>query len=146
MPDAIRSQAISDLKVGQIYTNDDIKRVFQVSGQGGMRKSNINNCLVLFVVHNERNPYADKWSDDGVLHYTGMGLSGDQSFEYMQNKTLANSKNNGVDLHLFESNSPNEYIYSGQVELAGEPYYDRQPDHNSNERQVVKFPLVRKQT
>jgi 5-methylcytosine-specific restriction protein A len=40
----------------------------------------------------------------------------------MQNKNLTNSKNNGVDLHLFESNSPNEYIYSGQVELAGEPY------------------------
>lgn len=36
----------------------------------------------------DRNPYKDLWKD-GVLHYTEMGLKGDQSFSFMQNKTFA---------------------------------------------------------
>ena len=40
--------------------------------------------------------------------------------------------------HAFE---PKEFIYRGQVQLVGDPYYERQKDEASNERQVVKFPL-----
>ena len=75
------------------------------------------------------------------MHYTGMGLSGDQSIDYAQNKTLAESRTNGVDVHLFESYEPKEYIYRGQVQLAGDPYYGRQKDEAGKERRVVKFPL-----
>ena len=112
-----------------------------VSGQGGMRKSNRANNLILFALHNTGNPYEDKWDDQGVLHYTGMGLSGDQSIDYAQNKTLAESRTNGVGVHLFESFEPKEYICRGQVQLVGDPYYERQKDEANNQRQVVKFPL-----
>ena len=40
-----------------------------------------------------------------------------------------------------ESFEPKEFIYRGQVQLVGDPYYERQKDEASNERQVVKFPL-----
>ena len=76
-----------------------------------------------------------------LMHYTGMGLSGDQSIDYAQNKTLAESRTNGVGVHLFESFEPKEYIYRGQVQLVGDPYYERQKDEANNQRQVVKFPL-----
>ena len=76
-----------------------------------------------------------------MMHYTGMGLSGDQSIDYAQNKTLAESRTNGVGVHLFESFEPKEYIYRGQVQLVGDPYYERQKDEANNQRQVVKFPL-----
>ena len=101
----------------------------------------VANSLILFALHNTGNPYEDKWDDQGVMHYTGMGLSGDQSIDYAQNKTLAESRTNGVDVHLFESFEPKEYIYRGQVQLVGDPYYERQKDEANNQRQVVKFPL-----
>lgn len=136
-----RRPALHELVIGDAYKNEDIMRMFLVSGQGGMRKSNRANSLVLLALHNTGNPYQDKWSDDGIIHYTGMGLTGDQSIDYVQNKTLAESCTNGVDVHLFESYEPKEYIYRGQVQLVGDPYYERQKDEAGSERQVVKFPL-----
>ena len=136
-----RRPALHELVIGDAYRNEDIMRMFLVSGQGGMRKSNRANSLILFALHNTGNPHEDKWDDQGVMHYTGMGFSGDQSIDYAQNKTLAKSRTNGVDVHLFESFEPKEYIYRGQVQLVGDPYYERQKDEDGNERQVVKFPL-----
>lgn len=41
--------------------------------------------------------YHDKWIG-GVLHYTGMGKSGDQDINWAQNATLAKCGSNGVDV------------------------------------------------
>ena len=136
-----RTPSLHQLEIGKDYKNEDITRIFLVSGQGGMRKSNRANSLILFALHNTGNPYEGKWDDQGVMRYTGMGLSGDQSIDYAQNKTLAESRTNGVGVHLFESFEPKEYIYRGQVQLVGDPYYERQKDEANNQRQVVKFPL-----
>lgn len=136
-----RKPSLQELIVGQSYSNQDIQRIYLVSSQGGMRKSNRSNSLILFALHNTGNPYEDDWRADGLMHYTGMGLSGDQSVEYAQNKTLAESRYNGVDVHLFESYQPKEYIYRGRVELAGDPYYKTEKDDGGKVRQVVKFPL-----
>ena len=99
------------------------------------------NSLVLTSNHNTDNPYDDTWGDQGIMHYTGMGKTGDQSIDYMQNKALAESQTNGVDIHLFESYQTNDYIYRGRVALAGEPYYEQQRGDDGQPRQVVKFML-----
>jgi 5-methylcytosine-specific restriction enzyme A len=39
--------------------------------------------------------YDDKWDDEGIMHYTGMGAEGDQTLDFAQNKTLAESYTNG---------------------------------------------------
>ena len=135
-----RKPQLSELVVGRSYKNADIARIFCVSTQGGMRKSNRANSLVLVVRHNSDNPYDDRW-ENGEMHYTGMGLSSDQSLDYKQNKTLAESRTNGVDIHLFESHDSNDYIYRGKVKLAGDPYYETQKDEFGKPRKVVKFPL-----
>ena len=135
--------AISDLEIGNVYTNNDLTTAFLVSPQGGMRKSNRTNSLVLVSKHSsdpELNPYEDKW-EGKVFHYTGMGLVGDQSLSYSQNKTLNLSDRNGVNVYLFEAYAPNEYTYRGQVQLAGEPYPRHEDDSNGNSRIVYKFPL-----
>jgi putative restriction endonuclease len=132
---------LHELQVGKYYTNNDIHRIFSVSTQSGMRRSKRTNSLVLVARHDHNNPYEDKWGADGIIHYTGMGLSGNQSINYSQNKTLAESRSNGINVYLFESNKPNEYTYSGKVELASDPYYKTEEDENGHERQVVKFPL-----
>ena len=135
------TMSIADrLIVDKSYKNDELMEIFKVSSQGGMRKSNRTNSLVLIARHREDNPYDDKW-DGGHLEYTGMGLFGDQSVDYMQNKTLAESRSNNVTLYLFESYMDNSYIYRGIVSLDGDPYYETQKDELGNERKVVKFSL-----
>lgn len=135
-----RKPSFGELVKGQSYENADLQRIFLVSGQSGMRKSNRANCLVLISKHNSGNPYDDKWNGDH-FEYTGMGMNGDQSVDYMQNKTLAESNTNGVTVYLFESFANNDYIYRGIVKLDGEPYYEVQEDDAGKKRKVVKFSL-----
>ncbi|HEY0221433.1 MAG TPA: hypothetical protein VGC17_01275 [Lactovum miscens] len=135
---------ISELKVGFVYKNDDLREAFKVSPQGGMRKSNTTNSLVLISKYSndpEKNPYEDKWEADGFFHYTGMGLEGDQDLNYKQNRTLNESNKNGVNVYLFESYATNEYTYRGEVVLAKAAYAINEQDTNNRIRKVYKFPL-----
>ena len=135
-----RKPQLAELEKGREYQNADLMRIFCVSGQGGIRKSIKANCLVIVVKHDDSNPYDDKWVD-GKLKYTGMGMSGDQSVDYMYNKDLAESNINGLDLYLFESFESNSYIYRGRVKLDGKPYFETQKDEFGKDRKVVKFSL-----
>lgn len=130
---------INDLKIGQKLNNDELCEIFGCSSQGGMRRSTSTGTLVL-VSNHVRSIYDDRWEGD-VVHYTGMGTNGDQSLGFMQNKTLYESGQNDVSVHLFEVFKIKEYTYSGQVELAGEPYTEKQPDENGDLRKVYVFPL-----
>ena len=58
-----------------------------------------------------------------------------------ENKTLSESKSNGVVPHLFEVFKAGEYIYRGQVHLYDKPYQKQQPDKNGDSRLVWVFPL-----
>jgi 5-methylcytosine-specific restriction protein A len=130
---------IKDLKQGQILDNQDIMDTFGCSGQGGMRRSRKTNTLVLISNH-IKSIYDDRWYDD-IFHYTGMGQNGDQSLNFMQNKTLNESRVNGVNVHLFEVFKEKLYTYMGQVELANSPYKEKQLDDEKNERDAYVFPL-----
>lgn len=102
-----------------------------------MRKLNKTNTLVI-VSDYTRGIYHDKWIG-GVLHYTGMGLSGDQDINYMQNRTLNESGYNGVDVHLFEVMEPTVYTYCERIMLVGKPYTEVQPDQDGIKRRVWMF-------
>ncbi|MBN3545096.1 HNH endonuclease [Fictibacillus barbaricus] len=108
-----------------------------------MRRSKKNGTLVLISDHTN-GLYDDRWIED-VFHYTGMGQKGDQSIDFAQNKTLNNSDNLGVTVYLFEVFKPNNYIYQGEVYLAGEPYQETQPDADEVPRLVWVFPLKLKE-
>lgn len=127
------------LEIGQIINNNTLRDIFKCGQQGGMRKSNTTNTLVI-VTDYTRGIYHDKWIA-GVLHYTGMGLSGDQDINYMQNRTLNESGYNGVDVHLFEVMDPGEYTYCGRVQLVAKPYTEHQPDEDGRDRIVWMFPV-----
>jgi 5-methylcytosine-specific restriction enzyme A len=70
-----------------------------------------------------------------------MGLVGDQDINRAQNRTLAESRTSGVDVHLFEVHKEKEYTYVGRVTLDGDPFQDQQLDVNDQLRQVWVFPL-----
>lgn len=124
---------------GNVYTNKEITEGFKVGNMGGMRRSRANNSLVLISDHT-KPLYEDKWYDD-VFHYTGMGKVGDQDINAGQNKTLAQSNENGIVIHLFEVYEKKEYIYQGITKLAETPYQEKQLDDNSELRNVWVFPL-----
>ena len=127
------------LTPGDVLNNEQLVEYFQCSPQGGMRRSKRTNTLVLVSKH-INNLYDDRWVDD-VFHYTGMGQEGDQSLDYMQNKTLNESSHNYVNVHLFEVFEDKQYTYMGEVVLAEKPYQEKQPDTNKNARNVWVFPL-----
>jgi 5-methylcytosine-specific restriction protein A len=128
-----------ELQENQIIDNTKLVEIFKCSTQGGMRRSNETNTLVL-VSNHVKSIYDDRW-EDGALHYTGMGMKSDQSLDFMQNKTLAQSGTNGVDLFLFEVFKEKEYTFIGQVQLAADPYQESQLDEEGNTRKVWIFPL-----
>ena len=127
------------LDIGDEINNAELCDIFKCGMQGGMRKSNRTNTLVI-VTDYTRGVYHDKWIA-GVLHYTGMGLSGDQDINYMQNRTLNESDYNGVDVHLFEVMDPGRYTYCGRIELVDKPYTETQPDVDGHDRIVWMFPV-----
>jgi 5-methylcytosine-specific restriction protein A len=126
-----------DLEVGAVLTNQELAAAFKCSTQGGMRRSKQTNSLLITTSRDAL--YLDRWHG-GVLHYTGMGQTGDQKLD-RQNRTLAESDANGVSVFLAEVFGPNEYTYMGRVHLAGEPYQEEQPDVEGKLRKVWMFPL-----
>ncbi|MBD8500436.1 HNH endonuclease [Paenibacillus sp. CAU 1523] len=127
------------LEPGDVLDNDELRKIFKCSPQGGMRRSKETNSLVI-VSNHVKSLYDDRWIDD-VLHYTGMGKRDDQSYTFMQNKTLAESNQNGVEVYLFEVFKLREYVYRGRVELAHNPYQEQQADEKGNMRNVWVFPV-----
>lgn len=132
-------EKIADIKPGDIFTNETLMNIFLCSSQGGMRKSNKTNTLVI-VINQIKSIYEDRWEED-ILLYTGMGAVGDQDFHRAQNKTLYYSGSNDISIHLFETWVKNQYVYIGKVALAKQPFYEDQPDVNGNMRKVCVFPI-----
>jgi 5-methylcytosine-specific restriction protein A len=79
---------------GEVVSNAVMTEAFKAGNMGGMCCSKTTGTLVL-ISDNTKGLYNDKWHD-GILHYTGMGKVGDQTLSGNQNKTLAESKTNGV--------------------------------------------------
>ncbi|MET0016468.1 HNH endonuclease [Oscillibacter sp.] len=126
-------------KIGEIVTHDQLRAEFQCGNMGGMRRSHARGCLVIISDHT-KGLYDDKWYGE-EFHYTGMGKTGDQVLNGNQNKTLAESATNNVEVHLFEVLQLSKYIYQGVVQLCGKPYQEKQKDINGHQRKVWMFPL-----
>jgi predicted restriction endonuclease len=138
---------IKDLRLGDSLTNGQIMDIFGVGNMGGMRRNAKSNTLVLltklsgYTDNKKLWQYGDRWQGD-VLLYTGMGQQGDQTLT-SQNRTVNESKRNGVIIHLFETHHSNSHIYSGIVELGDKPFQETQKGKDGIPRQVWIFPLRR---
>jgi len=128
------------LKAGDTITNAALARMFKCATQGGMRRSHRTNSLVIISDHT-KHIHQDRWVSINLIHYTGMGLKGDQSLDYLQNKTLFETHTNGVTPYLFEVYHPRQYLFRGRVKLAGPPFTECRPDVDGKPRSVWIFPL-----
>lgn len=136
-----KNSIMSQLVIGNEYTNEEISEMFKCNKQRGMKKSNTANALILMAKHEPDNSYDDYWDKDGVFYYSGMGVKGNQELDFYENKTLNESNKNGVTVHLFEKFVKHEFIYRGVVRLVGKPFQKDELDYYGNLRKVWKFPL-----
>jgi 5-methylcytosine-specific restriction protein A len=130
---------VPSFPIGNIVSNREIIAEFKCGNMGGMRRSRLTNTLII-ISDKTKGLYEDKWFGD-VLHYTGMGKSDDQDLNFMQNKTLAESNSNGVEVHLFEVLNAKQYVYLGPVFLCEKPYTSNQPGDDGKLRLVWIFPV-----
>jgi 5-methylcytosine-specific restriction protein A len=126
------------LQPGEQITNARLSGIFGCGTQGGMRRAIRTNTLVI-TTKLVGGLYQDRWEGD-VLHYTGMGLTGDQGMR-TQNVTLRDAHKTGVDVHLFENLGTDAYRYVGAVELVADPYQEQQLDEEGALRMVWMFPV-----
>ena len=130
---------IENLKIGQIFTRDQIMSLFKVSGQSGIMKTNSLDALVL--VSDETNCiYEDSKINDGKLIYTGEGKKGDQKL-IKNNRTLYDSEKDQLNIYLFTKDKNKIYTFEGQVKLYDKPYETFENDVDGKKRIVWKFPL-----
>ena len=130
----------AQLVFGKEYSNSEISSIFHANEQRGMKKSNSFNALVLLSIHNRDSLYDDYWNEN-VLYYTGMGVDGNQRLDFFENKTLAESNQNGVTVYLFEGFQHDRYYYRGVVRLISKPFQKEEKDLRGMLRKVWKFPL-----
>ncbi|WP_121614389.1 AAA family ATPase [Mesobacillus foraminis] len=141
-------EELEKLKPGATLYNEDIQRIFKCGNSGGMRRSLKTNSLVL--ISDENNSlYKDMWKLGDVWQFVGMGRIGDQSLDYLQNKTLFRSNDTGVNLYLLRGElkksreTIQKYTFIGKVLLAGQPYeLADQLDEENKKRKVFIFPLI----
>lgn len=133
--------SITDLMPGSIIDNKTLTRIFKCSPRGGMRRSLKTNSLVLLSIKN-RAPYENIKEEGELLLYTGMGRKGDQSLDYMQNKTLLHSNEMGVKVYLFEVED-DKYTFIDRVILGSPPKKEIQLDIDEKSREVWLFPLLK---
>ncbi len=127
------------LQPGETISNQRLSELFKCSSQGGMRRSHATDSLVLIADHTQ-SLYENRWIDNR-FHFSGIGKKGDQDLAFSQNKTLAESVNSPLSIFLFEVFETGRYVYTGRVELAGEPYMASHPDVEGSCRSVWVFPL-----
>lgn len=135
----IKSLNLLDIKINQKFSNEDLVNTFKCANLGGMRKSKKTNSLILIINHT-KNIYKDT-EENGIINFVGMGTKGNQSLEFMQNKTLNNSNINNINLLLFEVLEKRKYIYRRKVKLIDKPHIEKQQDCKKNMRDVYIFPL-----
>jgi hypothetical protein len=129
--------------ISETIDNKTICDAFGVATMGGIRV-NKSRSLIVLITNNTDPTYSNEWRD-GILHFVGMGSIGPQKLD-RQNNTLAKSKRNGWTVYLFEVFEKGRYVYAGEVELAGDPYFSDQLDARAEARFVWIFPLRRKAT
>ncbi len=138
IPNKNEEKTMIDLKMDSILTNKEIAELFQVSNQGGIRKSKETKSIVCIA---KMIPcvYKHKKEKD-IFWFTGMGKKGDQSLT-RQNKALFEAEKENFKIHLFELYEEGKYIYKGIQKISGDIKTEIQADEEGQEREVLLFPF-----
>ena len=109
------------LKTNEVVTPSQLADLFQVKTLKQSRFIKETNTLVLISDYT-KGDHPNKWIGD-TLH-----LTGNQKITGSTYAKLADSRTNGVTIHLFQVMNPGEYTYCGLAKLAADPYTENGPD------------------
>lgn len=108
-----------NLKIGQMLSNKDISRMFNVCVQRGIRysgslRTEIQHVVLITALHKTpediiRNPYNDRKIGDKLL-YTGEGRYGNQKMN-RGNLVLKRQMEKNYPIYVFEKKSPGKYVF-----------------------------------
>jgi len=137
---------VSEFKIGENYSNDQIRFSLGVENLGGIRPSideNGNLRLIAIMTSSDEgkpgkrdNPYHDRIEGD-VLIYTAMGRSGDQQLAG-RNKRILEQYANPIPIFCFINKGKQVYEYLGLLEVIRH-YPEEQLDSKGTIRNVWLF-------
>lgn len=133
-------------RVGERYTNDQIRFALNVGNLGGIRPAvdaqrNLRHIVIITAAEAPdrslaENPYHDRIEGD-VLLYTAQGREGDQQLAGA-NKRLLEQYGVSVPIYGFMATGQQTYRFVGLLELLRH-YQETQIDRRGNTRQVWLF-------
>lgn len=144
-----------DVHPGEFLSREDRMRRFGGSKQNGIAPSGQSPNVFIYSDPSASNEfgYVEEWDEERqILHYTGDGQVGDQTFDSLGNRSIRDHKKDGRALRLFEADGTKpgsqEVIqkYVGRMEIDVEhPYSIRSGirDLEGNPRSVIVFKLRR---
>jgi restriction endonuclease Mrr len=140
--------SVTFFRVGELYTNDQIRFALDLENLGGIRPSidsrkNLRHVAILSVERDAghlltENPYMDRIEGD-VLTYTAQGRSGDQQLTG-RNKRLIEQYTTPVPFYGFINTGKQTYRFLGLLELLRH-YQEVQADTKNTLRKVWVFEL-----
>ncbi|MEM3796863.1 MAG: YDG/SRA domain-containing protein [Candidatus Bathyarchaeia archaeon] len=138
------------LKVGDILSNREISRIFNVCTRRGIRysgslKTGIKHVVLTTVIvktpeERVENPYHDRFEGE-ILLYTGEGRFGDQQMT-RGNLVLKMQIEKRFPLFVFEKKSLGKYMFLGQYNVES-VQTEKQPDVKGKLRSVFIYRLKR---
>lgn len=116
---------LTEFKVGEKYTNDQIRFALNVENLGGIRPSvdankNLNHLAILTTTEQyekniTENPYHDR-IENNILIYTAQGRTGDQDISG-RNRRIPEQYNNPIPFYGFSNEGRQTYTFLGLLEL-----------------------------
>jgi HJR/Mrr/RecB family endonuclease len=137
---------ITEFKVGEKYTNDQIRFALNVENLGGIRPSidankNLNHLVILttaelYEKNITENPYHDR-IENNILIYTAQGRTGDQDISG-RNKRILEQYSSPIPFYGFSNEGRQTYIFLGLLELLRH-FQEHQIDKRNVLRKVWVF-------
>ena len=137
---------ITEFKVGEKYTNDQICFALNIGNLGGIRPSisatkRLNHLAILttaeqYAKNVSENPYHDR-IENNVLIYTAQGRTGDQEISG-NNKRILEQYANSIPFYGFSNEGRQTYTFLGLLELLRH-YQEYQIDRKNVLRKVWVF-------
>ncbi|MCW2957026.1 MAG: hypothetical protein JWO69_1895 [Thermoleophilia bacterium] len=137
---------LKEFRIGQTYSNDQIRFSLDVENLGGIRpaldgQGNVRHVVVLTAEQSSGkifsdNPYRDR-SEENILVYTGQGRIGDQKLAG-RNKRLIEQYHNPIPLLGFSNVGKQTYRFLGLLETLRH-YQENQVDRSCGIRSVWIF-------
>jgi len=142
----IKMNKVTFFKVGETYTNDEIRFSLDLENLGGIRPSldsngNVRHVAIMTAAEDSgrlltENPYRDRIEGD-ILIYTAQGREGDQALAG-RNKRLIEQYSVPTPFFGFANIGRQTYRFLGLLELVRH-YQENQADTKGNLRRVSLF-------